>query len=624
VPLFSWHTLMNRKKIIVFRFLTALIPLLMFTVIEIALHLIEVLPNRDLFVPVSVMSNENNKHVILNPRLGERYFARNGLVPSSLPEIFLKNKPENLYRVFVMGSSIVAGYPHSRHIVLSRILEQRLTDALPGKEVEVINLGIAAFNSYSLLDMLDEVLEQEPDVILIYAGHNEFYGGLGAASTATLGHKRWIVNLNLWLQEFKTAQAIKETIYLAQKKLAVKKGGDESARNLMGQVVGNKAIIFGDEVYERGRHQFEGNLTDILEKANDAGVPIIISDLVTNLRDTKPFVSIGAKEGESANKAYEEAKNLEVQGKFVEAKKKYSKSKDLDALRFRAPEEFNNIIRDAAKANDSHVVSMQKYFDEVSPNGIPGNNLFLEHLHPTVEGQFLMSEVFFDVLLENGLVKKEWLAKELLPKTYYRNNWPVTELDNALTKLRIMGLKDHWPFIPEHKTTNAIAKFNPTTRSEELAKDILFNRSTYKQAQNELAERFINEKQFASAIRSYRALAKAEPFDVTNFNNAATKLIAARQFQAAIPFLKQSLKLEDSFFANKWLGQTLISTKMVEEGIVYLEKAKQKDATDIQLLANLAKTYLIMGNKELAKLNMGELEALKPDHPDLLVLRASL
>lgn len=615
---------MNRKKIIFFRFLAALIPLLMFAVIEVALHFIEVLPDRDLFVSVSVNSDQD-QYMSLNPRLGERYFSRGEVVPSPGRDIFLKNKPENSYRVIVMGSSIAAGWPHLPHIVFSRILEQRLKDALPGKEVEVLNLGVTAFNSYSLLDMMDEVLEQQPDVVLMYAGHNEFYGGLGAASTATLGNSRWLVNLNLWLQEFKTVQLIKESTYFVRKKLTAKKKSNEPAKTLMGQVVGNKAILLGDEVYERGRRQFEGNLNDILEKANDAGVPIIISELVTNLRDTKPFVSVDAEGHKSADKVFEEARILEAQGEFVEAKKRYAKAKDLDALRFRAPEEFTNIIRDAAQANSIHMVSMRKYFDEVSRNGIPGDNLFLEHLHPTVEGQFLMSEAFFDGMLESGLIKKEWLAREVLPKTYYRKYWPVTELDRSLTKIYIMNLKGYWPFVPEDESTNAVAEYNPVTRFEELAKEIFFNKIAYKQAQIYLATGFMNDKDFTSAIRIYQALTKTQPYNVTNFNGVATQLIAARQFQAAIPFLEQSLELEDSFFANKRLGQTLISINRVDEGILYLEKAKKINATDIQVVANLAKTYLLIkGNKELARLNLEELEALKPDHPALLVLRSQL
>lgn len=608
---------MNKKKVILFRFLAALIPLLMFAMIEGALHLVEVLPNRDLFITAPANSDKNSAYLVLNRRVGERYFSRSELVPTPWQEDpFLKNKPENLYRVFVMGSSIITGWPYPPHVSLSRILQQRLQDALPGKEVEVINLGVFAFNSYSLLDMMDEVLEQQPDVVLLYAGHNEFYGALGAASTATLGHTGWLIKLNLRLQEFKTVQLIKETVYLARKKIAATNKSDEPAKTLMGQVVGNRSILLGDEVYERGSRQFEDNLSDILEKANEAGVPVVIGDLVTNLRDTKPFVSVDANGRESADQAYEEAKALEVRGDFAEAKKKYIKAKDLDALRFRAPEEFSNIIAELARSHNVRMVSMRHYFDVASPNGIPGNNIFLEHLHPTAEGQFLMSEAFFDGMLEQGLVKKDWIAKELLPNAYYRKNWPVTELDHALAKIRVMGLKDHWPFVSEHETKDSVSGYNPIGPTEELAKAIFLNRITYKQAQNGLADSYMSAREYALAIRSYQAICKAFPFDVTNYNNAANKLNAAGQFQAAIPFLRQSLKLEDSFFANKWLGQTLIVTGSEEDGLPYLEKAKKMNATDIQLLSNLIKVYLSRGNQQLAKLNMDELEALKRAHPE--------
>ena len=99
-------------------------------------------------------------------------------------------------------------------------------------------------------------------------------------------------------------------------------------------------------------------------------------------------------------------------------------------------------------------------------------------------------------------------------------------------------------------------------------------------------------------------------------------MVAAGQFQAAIPFLRQSLKLEDSVFANKWLGQTLIFTEEVEEGIAYLEKAKQINATDTQVLSNLAKTYFLIGNKEMAILNLEALKAINPNHPYLQGLKS--
>ncbi len=55
------------------------------------------------------------------------------------------------------------------------------------KKIEIINTAMTAVNTYTILDFMDEVIAQKPDAILIYAGHNEFYGALGVASMESLG-----------------------------------------------------------------------------------------------------------------------------------------------------------------------------------------------------------------------------------------------------------------------------------------------------------------------------------------------------------------------------------------------------------------------------------------------------
>ena len=78
------------------------------------------------------------------------------------------------------------------------------TISMPDKTVEVINLGISAVNSYTLFDQVDEIIEQKPDAILIYAGHNEFYGALGVGSNENLGGFPAFVRFYLKLQRFAT------------------------------------------------------------------------------------------------------------------------------------------------------------------------------------------------------------------------------------------------------------------------------------------------------------------------------------------------------------------------------------------------------------------------------------
>ena len=57
----------------------------------------------------------------------------------------------------------------------SRYIRKRLELVYPNTTIEVVNISMTAVNSYTVLDLLPGVLDQKPDLVLIYAGHNEYY-----------------------------------------------------------------------------------------------------------------------------------------------------------------------------------------------------------------------------------------------------------------------------------------------------------------------------------------------------------------------------------------------------------------------------------------------------------------
>ena len=92
-------------------------------------------------------------------------------------------KRSNTFRVFVFGGSSTQGFPYNFYYSFAEQLEQRLLLNTEGVHVEVINLGMTAVNSYVIRDLSQRVMEYKPDAVIIYAGHNEYYGSFGAAST---------------------------------------------------------------------------------------------------------------------------------------------------------------------------------------------------------------------------------------------------------------------------------------------------------------------------------------------------------------------------------------------------------------------------------------------------------
>ena len=129
----------------------------------------------------------NNEYYIPNPNFAARYFFYTKTVPNPSIDVFKQVKTPDTYRVFAMGGSSAAGYPYGFNGTYSRVVKDILQDRMPDKQVEVVNVGISAISSYTLYDQVAEILQQEPDAILIYAGHNEFYGALGVGSNENLG-----------------------------------------------------------------------------------------------------------------------------------------------------------------------------------------------------------------------------------------------------------------------------------------------------------------------------------------------------------------------------------------------------------------------------------------------------
>ena len=159
----------------------------------------------------------------------------------------------------------------------SRYIRKRLELNYPNNTIEVVNISLSAINTYTLLDLLPEVLTQKPDLILIYTGHNEYYGALGVGSMESLGTSRTIVKLILQLNKYKTVQLIKNilsTILSAIKS----EGVNDEPGTLMSRMAQDQYIILNSGKYTLGLEQFEDNMRDILQMIQDHNVPVIVGD----------------------------------------------------------------------------------------------------------------------------------------------------------------------------------------------------------------------------------------------------------------------------------------------------------------------------------------------------------
>jgi NAD(P)-dependent dehydrogenase (short-subunit alcohol dehydrogenase family) len=176
----------------------------------------------------------------------------------------------------------------------------------------------------------------------------------------------------------------------------------------------------------------------LLERFAAAGVPVYVGTVASNERDQPPFLSLhdpaapaadregalersraalaagdaaaaeaGAREAVrldegAADAWYALGRALEAVGRHSEARAAFLAAKDRDALRFRAPEAINDLLRELVPATGAVLVDSQRALAAQATNRIIGDELMLEHLHPNVRGYFLMCQKAALMMKETG------------------------------------------------------------------------------------------------------------------------------------------------------------------------------------------------------------------------------
>jgi lysophospholipase L1-like esterase len=475
--------------------LTLLTPLLLLALIEGGLRLAGIGALEPLFVPVPQAAG----FLQPNPAAVQRFFPD----PRRAPEVSIDTtwfpvaKAPGTLRIFVQGESSAAGFPYGRWASPAALLQQRLQRAYPSRRVEVINTGMAAVTSYVLLDFADEIIAQRPDAVVVYTGHNEFLGIGGVGSTLAAANSPALARGIATLRRLHLYRALERGLG------SLGAGPDPLARRdgtLMSRVAAERSIPLGSPLYRRGVEQFRGNLGRLLARYQAAGIPVFVGTLASNERDQPPFAS-GSDPADSAQARFERARALDAAGDFPAARVEYRAARDRDELRFRAPEEFNEVIRGAAAGHGATLVDVEGAMAGAARDGIIGADLMLEHVHPNVEGYFVLANAFFPAV-------SGWLGtpEVAVDEATARREIPVTAVDRLHGEFRVAMLRNDWPFVPERRPTTLPP---PRDRIEEIAQAWFAGRIAWAEAMNQALAWYQQQGNDAEAGRVAANLAEA-------------------------------------------------------------------------------------------------------------------
>lgn len=429
-------------KLWLFRLVALCLPLLFFLLLEYGLRWAGLYQSWPLFIQNPAAPD----YLLTRPDVIKRYFPEGSAIPNVTvePAFFLQDKAKDAIRLVVQGESTTAGYPYGLGASLAGMLDQRLKRTFPGRQVEVINTAMSAVNSFALLDFADEIIELKPDAVLIYVGHNEYLGVLGVGSSYSSSSSPAFNLLYLKLRQlatFQTAQNLYQQWQLPAEE-------DNSGRTLMAKVAQGQHIPFESDLYHAGLQQFEQNMALLLGKYQQAGIAVYIATIASNIADQPPFVSepVTAQQQQQLQQLDQTAvrQQLEQQaelqhhaalsyalGQYYRTQQQsdqavlwLTRAKDYDQLRFRAPSAINQQIRSLADRYGAYLVDVEQTFMRQSEQALVGKSLMLEHLHPTIQGYFLLADSFYQQLKQQQLAGRwqrmidaqvAWAQRPLLP-----------------------------------------------------------------------------------------------------------------------------------------------------------------------------------------------------------------
>jgi len=605
----------------IFFLLALLLPVLAFAALEGALRIAGYGGDLRLFVRAPI---ENGRYARVNGRFAERFFVDVRFLPTPTNDLLLVRKPANGFRVFVLGESTAIGFPYGYNGTFSRVLRDVLRDVLPHDSVEVVNLGFAAINSYALYDQVGEVIAQHPDAVMLYVGHNEYYGALGVGSTERAVGSPALIRTYLKLQRLKIFLLARNLAVAIARRMHGRRASAGDSLGVMELVAGEKDIPLGGPVYGRGVAQFTDNLRAILRRFRDAGVPVFVASLASNLRDQAPFRPIRTGAYPAADSVYRGAQLDLSHGDTVDARGKFVFARDLDGLRFRAPSEFNRVIREAAQAYGAHYVPVEEAFAAASPGGIPGRELFWEHVHPNQAGYLLMAKTFFEALRGTSFLGRTADTTRLRPWQAYFDRMDLTEFDRQFAWHEVRGLMSRWPFVEREVPGGYPANYRPSDLADSAAFTAVYGDLGWRRAKAGLAEEYQHMGQLASALAEYEGLMREDPVNPPLLLAAAAVFQGMGRADSARDLVQRAYGIEQSGATSYALGMLELQAKRYAIAIPLLEQALRSAPDNQSLLFDLSRACILVRNLERARFYADRLAAVNPGYPGLAEWRAML
>ena len=561
--------------------------------------------------------------VVENSYFGWRFFPhRLARWPRSLA--FSPDKPQNAFRVFVFGESAAEGDPKPP-FGFARILQVLLQEAYPERRIEVINTAFTAINSHVIRPIAQECARYPADAWIIYMGNNEVVGPYGAGTVFNRQVPSMpFIRAGIALSATKTGQLLQS---LGDK---LRPGPIPREWNGM-ELFLNQQVRANEERMTGTYDHFQTNLREIIHAGIDSGAYVFVCTPGSNLRDCAPFGSLhradlSSDEESQWNREYEMgvalektnsyeraveqfrrtahidaefaelhfrlARCLEILQRPQESRHEYEQARDLDTLRFRSDTRLNEIIRRTARESAPGKVQLfdaEALFARGSSNNTPGHELFLDHVHMTFPGNYLLARALAEEFIRvfPGVTPPERAPISLSS---------LQECENHLLFLaseRLQTAETMWqrfvrpPFTfqlnhqEQEKLMSAeLSMLRARVKTEDAGATAAIYRNALARADDDwqLHEQFalwlLNQGLLGKAVEELRRIAQLLPHRAQTFYILGNVFVAQGRADAAIDSYRQAIRIKPGYVDCLLdLGKVYLQKNQVPEAIAALGRA---------------------------------------------------
>jgi tetratricopeptide (TPR) repeat protein len=573
---------MSMIRKIMFGFIAvAAIPAFFFLTLELVLKWVGPGKSFDYFNTIEI---DGEDYFQDNPYFIEQFYPAS-LDITPLENTFAAEPDDDVLRIFVLGGSAARGFPNPAH-GFSRQLWALLSEALPGRQIEVVNTAMTAINSHVVYAAARSFPQGIADFAIVLMGNNEVIGPYGPGTF----NQEFFSNIEL----IRALQALKrsnfgQTFLNAVGNLTPSDHKQDLEWKGM-QMFANETVPYEDPRLETVYAHYRRNLADIVDTLQEKGAHVVLSTVPVNLRHSAPFASsepehlteqqiesfqmltadaagrAAQQDWQGAVSHYSEALELtprhadtlfelalaqEHSGNHDSAASRYVDALDYDSLRFRADSHINGIIRDlASMATTTQLtfVDNDLAFKKSSEPFSPGWDLFYEHVHYNFVGDYLLAREFTRAILGRlGIQSNDLLSQvEVASRVGYPSNMTMKVLD------RVLGMVQSPPFIGQSNQDALMdlikGKINDVeaelgTVPEQIARreGMLRGGGGDWRIYYEMAHLYEHVGNRQAMYQQLYQLYEAYPFHHDSLVMTAKMLHQDKQYRREIPYLQQAL-----------------------------------------------------------------------------------